>query len=65
MKRKDKIKEIKEVIEDYADYHKKTNDDYKGLPLSDQKLIDKIDRSLKKLSENGRDYWHTYWFVID
>ena len=55
---KEQIGHSKGVIEDY---HKRTNDDYKKLPLSDQKIIDEIDRLLKKLSEVGRDYWQTYY----
>jgi hypothetical protein len=38
-----------------------SDDDYKKLSLSDQKIIDEIDRLLKKLSKDGREYWQTYY----
>lgn len=58
IKRKEKTGHSKEIIENY---HKTADDDYKRLSLPDQKIIDEIDRLLKKLSEDGRDYWGTYY----
>jgi hypothetical protein len=42
-------------------YHKRANDDYNKLTPKDQKIIDEIDKLIKSLSENGRDYWQTYY----
>ena len=36
-------------------------EDYKKLSPSDKKIIDEIDRLLKKLSEKGRDFWQVYY----
>ena len=47
-----------EVIKDYMDRSKR---DYDKLPLEDRKTIDKIDELLKTLSEEGKEYWETYY----
>jgi len=46
---------------DIENYHKNENSDYEALSESDRKVIDKIDNLLRKLSEQGRDYWETYY----
>lgn len=47
-----------QVVEDF---HKRTNEDYKKLQVSDRNIIDEIDNLLKRLSEDGRDYWDSYY----
>ena len=39
----------------------KSEKDYDNLPNKDKKIIDEIDKLLKKLSEKGRDFWQTYY----
>lgn len=54
----DKIGHSKAVVQDY---HRRVNEDYKKLLASDKKIIDEIEVLLKKLSEDGRDYWDLYY----
>ena len=43
------------------DYHERTNEDYKKLSQKDKRIIDEIDKLLKNLSEDGKDYWQEYY----
>ena len=47
--------------EKVEDTHMSENLDYIKLSKEDKKIIKEIDSLLKKLSENGHEYWQTYY----
>jgi len=56
-----KSKEKTVVDDDFLDVHKRTNEDYKKLHISDKRLINQIDLCLENLSAKGREYWAAYY----